>query len=104
MLKLPWFLITIFFIAVMSACKTAVPTVLDNTETSTLSANLVPAEPTLLPSIATQTPEPAAALPPLPIIGPAPEFQNDVWINSDGPLRLEDLQGKVVLLEFWTFG
>jgi thiol-disulfide isomerase/thioredoxin len=36
-------------------------------------------------------------------LGPAPELRNDVWLNSD-PLRLVDLRGKVVLLEFWTFG
>lgn len=36
----------------------------------------------------------------------APEFtasQAEQWVNSP-PLKLEDLQGKVVLLEFWTFG
>ena len=34
---------------------------------------------------------------------PAPEISNEVWINSP-PLRLENLRGKVVLLEFWTYG
>jgi hypothetical protein len=34
---------------------------------------------------------------------PAPELANEVWINSR-PLRLADLRGKVVLLEFWTYG
>lgn len=36
----------------------------------------------------------------------APEFsatQTEQWVNSP-PLKLSDLQGKVVLLEFWTFG
>ncbi|ORE89416.1 Redoxin domain protein [Oceanococcus atlanticus] len=36
----------------------------------------------------------------------APEFfatQAEQWINSP-PLSLQDLEGKVVLLEFWTFG
>ena len=37
-------------------------------------------------------------------LGPAPELENDVWINTDEPLRLADLQGQVVLLEMWTFG
>jgi thiol-disulfide isomerase/thioredoxin len=37
-------------------------------------------------------------------MGEAPEFLNDVWLNSDGPVTLASQQGKVVLLEFWTFG
>lgn len=37
-------------------------------------------------------------------LGKAPELSNQVWINSDQPLRLADLRGKVVLLEMWTFG
>lgn len=36
--------------------------------------------------------------------GPAPELQNEVWLNTDRPLRLTDLRGQVVLLEMWTFG
>jgi thiol-disulfide isomerase/thioredoxin len=34
---------------------------------------------------------------------PAPEITGQSWLNS-GPLGLADLKGKVVLLEFWTFG
>ncbi len=40
----------------------------------------------------------------LPNLGPAPEFENDIWLNTEAPLRLSDLRGKVVLLEMWTFG
>jgi thiol-disulfide isomerase/thioredoxin len=40
----------------------------------------------------------------LPDYGNAPELQNTIWINSPGSLRLKDLQGKVVLLDMWTFG
>jgi hypothetical protein len=40
----------------------------------------------------------------LKIIGPAPEWENEVWINTERPLPLVDLRGKVVLLEMWTFG
>lgn len=36
--------------------------------------------------------------------GTAPELTNDVWLNTDAPLRLADLRGQVVLLEMWTFG
>lgn len=34
---------------------------------------------------------------------PAPEILNKIWLNSE-PLRLADLKGKVVMVEFWTFG
>ena len=39
----------------------------------------------------------------LPDLGPAPELTNSVWLNTDAPLRLADLRGKVVGLEMWTF-
>jgi thiol-disulfide isomerase/thioredoxin len=40
----------------------------------------------------------------LPDLGPAPELTNDTWLNVDAPLRLADLQGKVVIIDMWTFG
>ena len=36
--------------------------------------------------------------------GPAPELHNEIWLNTEQPLRLADLRGQVVLLEMWTFG
>ncbi len=33
----------------------------------------------------------------------APEITSQTWINST-PLRMADLRGKVVMVEFWTFG
>ena len=35
--------------------------------------------------------------------GPAPELTNEVWLNTDTPLRFADLRGSVLLLEMWTF-
>lgn len=34
---------------------------------------------------------------------PAPDILNPTWLNS-APLRMADLRGKVVMVEFWTFG
>lgn len=36
---------------------------------------------------------------------PAPEFPAGLdWLNTDRPLALAELRGKVVLLDFWTYG
>lgn len=58
-------------------------------------------------SIPTSTPASThfpVTTPSLPDHGIAPELTNEVWLNTDDPLRLADLRGKVVLLEMWTFG
>jgi len=35
----------------------------------------------------------------------APEFDGAAgWVGVEKPLRLADLRGKVVLLDFWTYG
>jgi hypothetical protein len=34
----------------------------------------------------------------------APEFPSGLdWLNTDRPLTLRELRGKIVLLDFWTF-
>ncbi len=36
---------------------------------------------------------------------PAPEFPPGLdWLNTDRPLALEQLRGKIVILDFWTYG
>ena len=66
------------------------------------------------PAAKTAVSLPATAVPPtpttiveeivLPDLGQAPEITNDTWINTDVPVTLASQQGKVVLIEFWTFG
>jgi len=51
---------------------------------------------------ATQLPD-SAARADLPDRGAAPELTGSVWLNTDNPLRLANLRGKVVLINFWTF-
>lgn len=35
----------------------------------------------------------------------APELEGGTaWLNTEKPLRLTDLKGKIILLDFWTFG
>ncbi|MEJ2149746.1 MAG: hypothetical protein P8Z40_09710, partial [Chloroflexota bacterium] len=45
------------------------------------------------------SPAPQATTVPLPNLGPAPELQNEVWLNVVAPLRLAVLRGQVVLLD-----
>jgi len=41
---------------------------------------------------------------PFPRRIPAPSFGNELdWLNTAGPLDVKDLQGKFVLLDFWTY-
>ncbi len=44
-----------------------------------------------------------AAAQALRIGAPAPEVAGERWING-GPLTMQGLRGRVVLVEFWTYG
>jgi hypothetical protein len=36
---------------------------------------------------------------------PAPDFPDGLeWINARRPLTIADLRGRVVILDFWTYG
>ncbi len=56
---------------------------------------------TRAPSAPPPTEPQRAALPILRKV--APELTNQTWFNADKPLRLADLRGQVVLVDFWTF-
>ncbi len=49
------------------------------------------------------TPAQTELLATLPSRGAAPELHNEVWFNTE-PLTLASLRGKVVMVEFWTYG
>ena len=60
--------------------------------------------PTVSPSTTIVTTEPEPADEPLPDLGPAEELVGiDGWLQSDVE-SLEELRGKVVVVQFWTFG
>ncbi len=46
---------------------------------------------------------PAAAQPAARLGQPAPEIAGGPWLNSE-PLSLAGLRGRVVFVEFWTYG
>ena len=89
---------------------TAAPAVIEAASTATPEPEPTP-EPTATPE-PTPTPEPTA--PPEPTAMPRPKgggsvgglaaelVGNQAWINSD-PLTIDGLQGKVVLVDFWTY-
>ena len=54
--------------------------------------------------LAALVPRPAGAAERIVAVGqPAPEITGGPWLNSE-PLSLAALRGRVVLVEFWTYG
>ena len=78
--------------ALETATEVSPPTRTAKVPPATETATEIPPGPTPLPDLV------------LPDLGPAPDFTNEVWLNTEEPLNLETLRGKVVLVEFWTFG
>ena len=95
-----------------SAGQAAAPTPNNLSTTSAATTTAATASATTVASVATVNPTTAAPVTTvaptkpavnLPVKGTAPDFSNTVWINSE-PLTLAALRGKVVMMEFWTFG
>jgi len=94
----------------LSACQTTTPAP-SPIETAAPPAGTAaptdqpPAQAPTVQATDTVAPPPADA-PPVPDsdYGPAPEIDTDVWLNTDVPLRLGDLRGQVIIVEFWTYG
>jgi hypothetical protein len=55
------------------------------------------------PAVVLVAPPPAMAQHAPRVGQPAPEITGAAWINSE-PLSLEKLRGRVVFVEFWTYG
>lgn len=57
-----------------------------------------------LPYLHQQTPQENAQMPIYQPSVNAPEFPEGLeWLNTDRPLRMKDLRGKIVMLDFWTY-
>ncbi len=94
------------FVGACAAALSPAPSAAPITAAPTVSKPTTEAKATTQP-----TPTAEAAMPAsmtdfraaLPDLGAAPELNNEVWLNTDRPLKLADLRGKVVLLDMWTF-
>jgi hypothetical protein len=75
----------------LTACNSASTAISPPAPISTTpGSGVAPEQETIVPT----------ALPDGPL---APELTNETWLNSE-PLRRADLSGKLVLIDFWTFG
>lgn len=100
----------LLLLAACAANSTAEPAVPLETSPEALSPSAAEAEPMTTDieatAVATPATEPTVVgvMSDLPDLGAAPEITNDVWVNADTPVTLASQRGKVVLVEFWTFG
>ncbi len=91
-------LVAIAVLSLLTAACTATDDVQDTTT--------APAEtPVPESSVPEEAAEPTAPSRSYAGVDPAPEFPDGLdWLNTDRPLSLAELRGKVVLLDFWTYG
>lgn len=77
------------------------------TDTPGGTASFTPTESSQTPGSTEELQEDADATPQQSFAGEiaAPEFPPNLdWLNTDRPLSMEELKGKLVLLDFWTYG
>ena len=103
-------------VLVLAGCGTAKEVIVGETATSTSSVQAPTASsrqavtPTVetIPPTNTPTNTPTDSPQPIranyPNLGSAPELENEVWLNTEQPVTLASQRGKVVLVEFWTYG
>ncbi len=86
----------------LAGCATRTPTITDLSGDGDTSPTQAQSE-----EATEETPSPDSEVRTPVVEGtvPAPEFPTGLdWINVDAPLTMEALRGKVVLLDFWTYG
>jgi uncharacterized protein YceK len=90
----------ILSVAIVLASCTSVSTA----DAPTISAPAVSANPINSAAAEQSTGLPKMESTPVPTEPKTPTITNQVWLNTDQPLTQADLSGKVILIDFWTFG
>ncbi len=92
-----------FVEAAAPVANTVAPTVAEEPATGETAESAASEAADVAESASPLTPAQTELLATLPSRGVAPELHNEVWLNTD-PLTLANLRGKVVMVEFWTYG